>query len=230
MTDRDSTDRAGAEAGKGSSRLVCFAVKEEAVFFRPWASSRADVQLLITGMGRKNAKESFLKALSVTLPRFVLTCGFAGGLDPNLKCGEIIYETDSAALQQVLAGSGLRAGRFHCVDSVAVTASSKFDLHRQTGADAVEMESGAIRAIAREKGIPSATIRVISDTAEEDLPLDFNQLMTPGMRMDPVKLGLSVARSPGKIPGLIRFGRRTRMAAQALANALERVLAHNEPR
>jgi hypothetical protein len=70
---------------------------------------------------------------------------------------------------------------------------------------------------------------VILDTAGEDLPLDFNRLMTPDMRMDPVKLGLSLARSPGKIPGLIRFGRQTQMASRALARALERVLAQNEP-
>jgi len=230
MTGSDKKGPAAAEEKAGSTRLVCFAVKEEAVFFRSWAGSQANVQLLVTGMGRKNAKESFLRAISITWPRFVLTCGFAGGLDPNLKCGELVYESDdSTELQQALARSGVRVGRFHCVDSVAVTAASKRDLRRQTGADGVEMESGAIRDIAREKGIPSATLRVILDTAEEDLPLDFNRLMTPDMRMDPIKLGLFLARSPGKIPGLIRFGKRTQVAARALAGALEKVLAHNEP-
>jgi nucleoside phosphorylase len=181
-------------------------------------------------MGHKNAKDGFLQVLSMALPRLVLTCGFAGGLDPDLKCGEVIFETDdSAGLQRALAQSGIRSGRFHCADSVAVTAARKLDLRRQTGADSVEMESGIIRAIAREKGIPSATVRVILDTAREDLPLDFNCLMTPDMRMDPVKLGLSLARTPGKIPELIRFGKRTQTAARALARALEQALAHYEP-
>jgi adenosylhomocysteine nucleosidase len=230
MMGREMTGPDAAEVKARSTRLVCFAVKEEAAFFQHSAGARADVQLLITGMGRKNAGGAFLQALSVALPRFVLTCGFAGGLDPDLKCGEVIYETDdSAELRQALARSGARAGRFHCVDSVAVTAASKLDLRRQTGADGVEMESGAIRAIAREKGIPSVTIRVILDTAGEDLPLDFNRLMTPDMRMDPVKLGLSLARAPGKIPGLVRFGKRTQLAARALARALEQVLAQSEP-
>jgi adenosylhomocysteine nucleosidase len=230
MMGKEKTGPAAAKATAGSTRLVCFAVKEEAAFFRPWARSQADVQLLITGMGNKNAKDAFLQSLSVALPRLVLTCGFAGGLDPDLKCGEVICETDdSAGLQRALAQSGMRAARFHCADSVAVTAATKLDLRRQTGADSVEMESGAIRAIAREKGIPSATLRVILDTAGEDLPLDFNRLMTPDMRMDSVKLCLSLARAPGKIPELIRFGKRTQMAARALARALEQVLAHYEP-
>lgn len=171
MTNREKILAGAAEASAGSIRLVCFAVKEEAAFFRPWASTRPDIQLLVTGMGRKNAVEAFLKALSSGRPRWVLTCGFAGGLDPALKCGDVVYETDDAAgLQESLARSGVRAGRYHCVDSVAVTAASKLELRRQTGADSVEMESGAIRALALEKGIPSATLRVILDAAGEDLP------------------------------------------------------------
>ncbi len=215
----------------GSTRLICFALKEEAAFFQPRARSRADVQILITGMGRKNAEEAFLKALAGGKPRWVLTCGCAGGLDPRLRCGDVVYETDDTGdLGMALAGSGARPGEFHCVDSVAVTAASKAELRRQTGAAGVEMESGAIRAIARKQGIPSATLRVILDTAGEDLPLDFNSLMTPDMRMAPMKLGLSLARSPGKIPVLIRFRKQTQMAARALAKALERVLDQNEPR
>jgi len=231
MTGTEMTNPAGVEARSGATRLVCFAVKEEAVFFQPWARSRADVRLLITGMGRKNAEEAFLKALALGWPRLVLTCGFAGGLDPSLRCGDVVYETDDAGeLQAALAGSCARPGKFHCVDSVAVTSASKAELRRQTGAAAVEMESGAVRALARKQGIPSATLRVILDTAGEDLPLDFNSLMTPDMRMDPVKLGLSLARSPGKIPVLIRFRKQTQTAARALARALERVLDQNEPR
>lgn len=230
MTSNERTNAAAAVARVGSTRLVCFAVKEEAAFFRPWAGTRADVQLLVTGMGSKNAVEAFRKALLHGRPQWVLTCGFAGGLDPALKCGDVVYETDDAAgLQESLARSGARAGRYHCVDSVAVTAASKLDLRRQTGADSVEMESGAIRAIAREKGIPSATLRVILDAAGEDLPLDFNRLMTPDMRVDPVKLGLFLAKSPGRIPSLIRFRKQSQFAARALARALERVLAHSEP-
>jgi len=56
MTGSDKKGPATAEDKAGSTRLVCFAVKEEAVFFRSWAGSQANVQLLVTGMGRKNAK------------------------------------------------------------------------------------------------------------------------------------------------------------------------------
>ena len=111
-----------------------------------------------------------------------------------------------------------------------MTAVEKQALWKSTAADAVEMESGVIREICRAEEIPSTTVRVISDTAEEDLPLDFNALMTPDFRINFLKLGLAVARSPGKIPRLLRFQKQTAQAARALAAALAAAVAARRSR
>ena len=91
-------------------------------------------------------------------------------------------------------------------------------------ADAVEMESEVIQGICHERGIPCATVRVISDAAHEDLPLDFNQLAKPDLRLDYGKLLWAVAKAPGKIPALLRLQRNSTQAAQRLAEALVRLL------
>jgi hypothetical protein len=50
--------------------------------------------------------------------------------------------------------------------------------------------------------------------------VDFNQLMTPDMKLQFGKLAAFLIRSPGSIPGLLRLRRHTLDAAQRLANVL----------
>lgn len=105
-----------------------------------------------------------------------------------------------------------------------MTVAEKAELRRTTGADAVEMESAVIRTICRERKIPGATIRVISDTANEDLPLDFNALMTSRQKISFLKLAMALVKSPQKVPRLMSLQSNTRLAAKRLAGVLEELL------
>ena len=204
--------------------LVCFAVKEEAAFFQPKLIP-GGARVCVTGMGARNAAEGLKRALAEARPSRVITAGFAGGLDPDLAAGAVVFDADRAlAMDAALRSAGAQMGRFVCVERVAVTAAAKAELRRTTGADAVEMESSVIREICREAGIPSATIRVISDAAAEDLPLDFNALMTADDRINYWRLAATIAGSPGKIPRLMRFQKQTAAAARALAGVLTEAL------
>ena len=148
--------------------LICFAVKEEMKFFpcQPWKSG--NIQVWVTGIGRCNAAESIRDAIARVQPERVISSGFAGGLNPRLKCGDILYEQDyDAGFGRELEELGAIPARFHCQRRVAITAAEKSALWNETGADAVEMESSVIRTICREFKIPSAAVRVISDDARQ---------------------------------------------------------------
>src|SRR5262249_25014025 len=145
--------------------LVCFAVKEEAAPFKDAIGSDPDIQILLTGMGQRNAERSIRSALATHKPTLVLTCGFAGALNPNLTLGTVLFCCDDARLQLRLIAAGALPGRFHCANRVASTAAEKRQLWETTHAGAVEMESEIVCNICREHQIPCATIRVILDTA-----------------------------------------------------------------
>jgi adenosylhomocysteine nucleosidase len=228
--------------------LICFALKEEAVPFRKMAAGTAAApaaSILITGIGRRNAEKSVREFLATHSPELVLTCGFAGGLNPDLKLGDVVFEifprssrresaqteiknqlepTHVGCYEQLII-AGANPAKCFCAERIATTVAEKKKLRAETGADAVEMESAAIHAICRERRIPCATVRVISDTANEDLPLDFNALSKPDLSLDYGKLAWAIARSPGKIGALLKLQKRTRFAAEQLASVLEKVVS-----
>ena len=181
--------------------------------------------MVVTGMGARNAERVARATLTVNQPALVLTCGYAGGLNPALPPLTLVFSDDAPEpVRAALVKLGARAGRLHCASRVAISAAEKRALFAETGADAVEMESGVIRKICAEMGIPCVTLRVISDAANEDLPLDFNRLTTAEQNLDFAKLAWAVARAPGKIPALLALGKRTAAAAEKLGRTLDDLL------
>lgn len=201
--------------------LVCFAVRAEASHFHPVPAERC--RIVISGMGRRNAAAAIAEALASYSPRLVLTCGFAGGLNPALQRGDVLFDA-GGDLARHLVELGAHAGTFQCADQIAIRAADKQQLRRGFQADAVEMESGIIRALCRERGIAAATVRVISDDAATDLPLDFNRLSKPDGNISYARLAAALVRSPGAIPRLMQFQRDLDLCSRRLASVLEGLL------
>ena len=190
--------------------------------------SRLPVTTLITGIGQRNAEKSIRSFLAKQQPRLVITSGFAGGLDPMLPIGAVVFAADDDfPFTPALVAAGARPVRFFCVTNVIPTAEAKQELRRSTGADAVEMESEVIRAICREHRISSATVRVISDAANEDLPLNFNHFMTADMKMDYGRLTWALLKSPKKIGELLKFRKKIEAAAENLATVLTKIIGES---
>jgi adenosylhomocysteine nucleosidase len=206
--------------------LVCFAVSQEAKPFRDWARGRKDIEIVVTGMGARNAERTIHTALEKFSPAKVFTCGFAGALNPTLSIGDVVFDlsTTSPKTMPRLIVFGIIPVTFHCSKTVAVTAAAKAQLLKDTGADAVEMESQIIQKACAARKVPCVTLRAISDTAAEDLPLDFNVLLDDEEQLNPSKLMLAILRAPHKIPALMRLGRNSAHAARELSGALVALL------
>lgn len=205
--------------------LVCFAMKEEAKAFLKRRTEKAGLKVIVTGIGQHNSERSIKKLLEIEKPNLVLTCGFAGGLRPGLRLGQVLFSAEKDSdIETKLNAAGALAGNFHCAQKIAVTSGQKHALWQETKADAVEMESGFVCAICREGDIPAATVRVILDTAEQDLPLDFNELADQDQEMDYWKLTKALIKSPGKLRALLRLQKMSKQAACRLADVLVQVV------
>jgi nucleoside phosphorylase len=212
--------------GEVRKALVCFALKEEARPFQRLVAARREVKVILVGVGKRNAERAIRTALAEERPGLVLTSGSAGGLRPDLRLGTVVFDADpETGLEPVLLAAGARPVRFYCSERVAATAAEKRALRESCGAEVVEMESEPIRSVCREQKIPSATVRVILDTAQEDLPLDFNELLTADQKISYWRAALALLKSPGKIGALLRLQKHSQSAANRLAEVLTRIIA-----
>lgn len=204
--------------------LVCFALAGEAKPFRNLIRNRANVSVLVTGMARRNTEYAIEAALKTVRPRRVFTCGVAGALDPALRVGHVLFHTCVESIASELRSAGATPGTFSCEDHVLITRAEKAALRQRTKADAVEMESAFIQIMCAQQNIECATVRAISDTANDDLPLDFNSLRSPRWELSPSKLALAILTAPQLIPALVRLGRNNAFAAKQLATVLGKII------
>jgi adenosylhomocysteine nucleosidase len=143
----------------------------------------------------------------------IVSVGFCGALDPALQIGDIVI---SGEFPEELGASFVQGDVFS-VDRVAISAEEKRELRASTQAAVVEMESGAVARKAREWNVPFGCVRVVSDVADEDLPLDFNRYRDRDGRFNRVRIAWAgVSRPFTVLPGLMRLDRNCRRAADRL--------------
>jgi adenosylhomocysteine nucleosidase len=147
----------------------------------------------------------------------IVSTGYCGALDPALRLGDIVVSPET----HVACERPYRRGLIHSIDRVAVTVEEKRALRTQTGADAVEMEAAAVQKHAEALGIPFSCIRVVSDTAHRDLPLDFNRYRIGSGDFSRTRIALAaLARPFTALPRLIAFARESERASEALGDFL----------
>jgi adenosylhomocysteine nucleosidase len=142
----------------------------------------------------------------------IVSTGFCGALDPGLRIGDIVVSSP-----QVQSPKSFTRGEIVTVDRVAATAAEKRALRERTGASGVEMEAAAVEAKAREWGVEFRCVKVVSDEAAEDMPLDFNRYRDAAGRFSRTRIAFAAMARPFSVmPRLMTLDKNCRMAAKSL--------------
>ncbi len=107
-------------------------------------------------------------------------------------------------------------GSLYTSPKILFTPEDKAQRGRETGAIAVEMESGVHAAFAAAQGVPFLVLRVILDGVDMRLPA-VKGLTTPEGDVRAFKAAMHVVTHPHHLPALLALKRSRTIAAQALA-------------
>jgi purine-nucleoside phosphorylase len=179
--------------------------------FARQVSYKGDRWLLVAnGPGPRCIRELLRETMVVS---GIINTGFCGALDPSLRIGDVVVWGVAPAASQL----PFLRGEISSSDRVVATASEKRQLRQTTGAIAAEMEAAAVKQIAEHWQVPFYCVRAVSDTADEDLPLDFNLYRDAAGRFSLPKIALAAfARPFTRIPALRRLEANCNVASESL--------------
>jgi nucleoside phosphorylase len=184
--------------------------------------------LVANGAGRSLASAAAREILSRESIQAVISTGFAGALDPSYLVGDVFIADSVRGEEGEFSGQSpvgsygeVRRGALLTVDRVVQSASAKRELWKQD-AQAVDMEAAAVAAVAREHSLPFFCIRVISDVAAEELPVDFDRALRSDGSISPWSVLGQALRRPDCWSRLARLRRNAATAAESLGACLRR--------
>ncbi|MHC4995353.1 MAG: phosphorylase family protein [Planctomycetota bacterium] len=157
-------------------------------------------------------------------PDRVIVAGVAGALDQTLNIADIlipasVIDADNGEVYEPAIHS---AGHHVLVTSATprLTLADKQQIREQTTAHAVDMETAAIARVCKTHGLKWLCVRAISDLAEEDLPDWVMELAHPCGKPHLAVVLKRVMTQPWQLPRLLKLGRQSKAATQALALAV----------
>lgn len=165
---------------------------------------KTECVIVKSGIGKVNAAYSASVLAQTFRPKFIVSTGISGGLGENRvldlvvadKCvqydvdttalgdplgmvstvNKIYFETDEKLTDDLAKKIDAKKTTLACGDRFVAEKETKVFLQTYFGAGACDMESGAIAQVAYLAKIPFVAIRCISDGADDNAALTFEEM------------------------------------------------------
>ena len=192
------------------------------------------IAVVHSGMGFARARRATQALIDAHSPPWILSCGFAGALLPEMKIGDIVtadavtdahgHELASGLQMPADPQHGLHVGRLLTADAIVRSVQEKKQLAEQFQAIAVDLESLAVAQVCRDAGVRFLAVRAISDDLSADLPPEMLSVIgdSGSMRIG-AALG-SLWKRPGSIKDMWKLRESAHHATNRLATFLDGVV------
>lgn len=206
-----------------------------------WAGQ--NIVLVRSGVGKQRAADSALQVIDRFQPKVLISTGYAGAVQPELNVGDLViadsiveegdngdntFSPDPDWLKRACEvpcpeGTQKIIGGLLTVNAVIHDSAAKKQLGKSYDVQAVEMETSAIARVAVEKGLPLLSIRVISDSMDQEL-LDSSSFLGSDGEISTLKAGWYVLTHPGSIKNALSLRTQTQIATRVLTSFVSDLL------
>ncbi len=205
-------------------------------------AGRGRVRIITSGVGPQRARQAAEDAVEQR-PDQVISIGVAGGLTNNLRRPsitiptKIIRQSDGAQFQsddelrkQIVRLLNQADIFWQSVTSITTpeilfTRPEKREA-AETGAEIVQMEDAEWADLCAAAGVPFASIRVVMDALDDDIPNEVVQWRGKPSALD---IAVGAIRRPGLLPELLSLGIQRQSAIQELERAMTLIIPAMTP-
>jgi adenosylhomocysteine nucleosidase len=176
----------GIEAGGLVDRLAGVVRTEGSGFVaREGGLEGRRIVLVESGAGRDAAAKATEALIQGHHPRWIISAGFAGGLDERVRQGDMLVadaivdaENRELAIDFKMASQpNMHVGRLLTVDRVIRDPAEKRELAKRHAALAVDMESIGVADVCSREKVRFLSVRVIIDAVDRELPRDIDLMV-----------------------------------------------------
>ncbi len=201
------------------------------------------VVLLESGAGREAARRGTAALIVGHRPQWIVSAGFCGGLQPQVRRGDIVMANNVADLEgrrlaidlrmspESLAGlRGVHVGRMLTVDRIIRTPAEKRELGQQHHALAVDMETSAVAETCASENVRFLAIRIVSDAIDDELPPDLDRLIQQPTTVGRLGAALgAIVNRPSSIKDMLKLKEDALVCSDKLAKFMSGVIEQLAP-